>query len=74
MEQLTAVGDLYRDDVVVDEFDTESCNIPDEPSLFVAGELRVDAGEWTVVGTDGTPLLLSDSGADASDGGRDGPA
>ncbi len=64
VERLTDVVDLYREDVAVDEFSVESRGVPAGTSLFVAGELRVTDGEWTVAGTNGTPLLLSDEGVD----------
>ena len=65
MAQLTDHVELYRADVAVDEFNVESRGVTAGASLFVAGELRVDAGEWTIVGTDTTPLLLSDEGPDS---------
>lgn len=64
MELLTDIINLYREDVTVDEFNVESRGVPTGTSLFVAGQLRVEAGERQVVGTNTTPLLLSDNGAD----------
>jgi hypothetical protein len=64
MDRLVDVVDLYRDDVVTDEFGVESRGIAAGQQLFVYGELRADDGEYTVTGTDETPLLLSDTGRD----------
>jgi hypothetical protein len=38
--------------------------VPEGRELFVHGELRVVDGQRTIVGTDETPLLLSDQGRD----------
>lgn len=62
MDRLTDVVDLYRDDVAAEEFGVESRGITAGQELFVYGELRRRDGEFTIVGTDGTPLLVSDSG------------
>lgn len=62
MDRLTDVVDLYRDDVAADEFGLASRGIAAGQQLFVHGELRTRDGEFTVVGTDETPLLVSDTG------------
>ena len=62
MDRLTDVVDLYRDDVAADEFNVESRAITAGQRLFVHGEVRVKNGEHTIVGTDETPLLVSETG------------
>lgn len=64
VDRLTDVVDLYRDDVHTDEYHVETRGVPEGAELFVRGELRTDGGRATVVGTDETPLLLSDCGPD----------
>jgi len=64
VDRLTDVVDLYRDDVHTDEYHVEARAVPEGEELFVRGELRADGGRPTVVGTDETPLLLSDRGRD----------
>ncbi|MEF8783967.1 MAG: hypothetical protein V5A39_05160 [Haloarculaceae archaeon] len=61
MDRLTDIVDLYRDDVATEEFNVESRGITAGEQLFVHGELRVRDGEYTIVGTDQTPLLVSDT-------------
>ena len=60
--QLIGVVDLYRDDVATDEFNIEARGIAAGQELFVHGELRVRNGEYTIVGTERTPLIISDTG------------
>lgn len=62
IDRLTDVVDLYRDDVATDEFGVESRGITAGQQLFVHGKLRVTEGEYSIVGTDETPLLVSDTG------------
>jgi hypothetical protein len=62
MDRLTDIVNLYRDDVAADEFHIESRGITNGQDLFVCGELRVQAGDVCVIGTDETPLLISDGG------------
>jgi hypothetical protein len=62
MDRLTDIVNLYRDDVAADEFHLESRGITDGQELFVCGELRVQAGDVSIIGTDETPLLISDDG------------
>lgn len=62
MDRLTDIVDLYRDDVKIEEFNVDSRGITAGQQLFVHGELRVRDGEYSVVGTDETPLLISDAG------------
>lgn len=62
MDRLTDVVDLYRDDVAAEEFGVESRAITAGQELLVHGELRRRDGEFTIVGTDETPLLVSDGG------------
>lgn len=47
---------------MTDQFNVESRGIRAGQQLFVCGELRVTDGEYTVVGTSETPLLVSDNG------------
>jgi len=63
-DRLATVLNFYRDDVDADEFHVEARAVPAGTKLFVRGELRVEGGRATVVGTDETPLLLSDQGRD----------
>ncbi len=62
MDRLTDIVDLYRDDVETEEFNVESRGITAGQQLFVHGELRRRDGEYRIVGTDQTPLLISDTG------------
>jgi hypothetical protein len=62
MDRLTDIVDLYRDDVETEEFNVESRGITAGQQLFVHGELRRTDGEYRIVGTDQTPLLVSDTG------------
>jgi len=62
MDRLTDIVDLYRDDVETEEFNVESRGITAGQQLFVHGELRREDGEYRIVGTDQTPLLISDTG------------
>lgn len=63
-EELAEVVDLYREDVHTDGFAIDARGVADGRPLFVSGEIRVEDGRPTVVGTDETPLLLSDAGSD----------
>lgn len=60
--RLLDVVELYRDDVVTDDFRIDARGIPAGARLFVRGEVRVDEGDPTVTGTDATPLVISDRG------------
>jgi len=62
MNRLTDIVDLYRDDVATDEFNVESRGIRAGQQLFICGELRATNGEYAIVGTGETPLLVSDQG------------
>jgi hypothetical protein len=62
MDRLTDIVDLYQDDVAADEFHIESRGITNGQDLFVCGELRVQTGDFSIIGTDETPLLISDDG------------
>jgi len=62
MDRLTDIVDLYRNDVAADEFHLESRGITNGQDLFACGELRVQAGDFSIIGTDKTPLLISDNG------------
>lgn len=64
MDRLRDIIDLYRDDVDTDEFGVGAQGIQAGQQLFVHGELRINGGSPTVVGTDKTPLLVSDGGQD----------
>jgi len=61
-EGLAEVVNLYREDVHTDGFAVDARGIPAGQRLFVSGEIRVADGRPTVVGTNETPLLLSDAG------------
>ena len=62
MTRLADVVDLHRHDVDTDEFNIEGRGIAAGQELFVHGELQVRNGEYTIVGTDTTPLIISDTG------------
>lgn len=62
VDRLTDVVELYRDDVHTDEFFVDARGIPAGQELFVHGELTMRDGRPTVVGTDETPLFVSDRG------------
>ena len=62
MDRLTDIVELYREDVETEEFNVESRGITAGQHLFVHGELRRRDGEYRIVGTDQTPLLVSDTG------------
>jgi hypothetical protein len=62
VDRLLDTVDLYRSDVQTDEFGIGARGIPAGQRLFVHGELRVENGTPTIVGTDETPLLISDEG------------
>jgi hypothetical protein len=62
IDRLTDIVDLYRDDVAADEFHIESRGITAGQDLFICGELCVQAGESSIIGTGKTPLLISDDG------------
>jgi hypothetical protein len=62
MDRLKDVVALYRDDVATEEFNVESRGITAGQQLFVHGELRRGDGENRIVGTEQTPLLVSDTG------------
>lgn len=62
IDRLTDIVDLSRDDVAAEEFSLSARGITAGTELFVHGELRRRDGEYVIVGTDSTPLLLSDTG------------
>jgi len=62
MTRLADVIDLHRNDVDTDEFNIEGRGITTGQELFVHGQLHVRNGEYTIVGTDKTPLIISDTG------------
>jgi hypothetical protein len=62
MDRLTDIVDLSRDDVAADEFNLEARGIRAGQQLFVHGELRESDGGYRIVGTDRTPLIVSDTG------------
>jgi hypothetical protein len=62
MDRLTDIVDLYREDVAADEFHLDSRGITNGQNLSVCGEPRVQAGEFSVIGTDETPHLIPDDG------------
>ncbi|MFC7058930.1 GIDE domain-containing protein [Halovenus salina] len=64
VDTLTDVVDLYRDDIHMDEFFIDARGVPVGKSLFVHGEVRMQDGRPTVIGTDETPLFISDRGKD----------
>ena len=52
MDRLTDIVDLYREDVAADEFHLDTRGITNGQNLSVCGEPRVQAGEFSVIGTD----------------------
>jgi hypothetical protein len=62
MDRLTDIVDLYREDVAADEFHLDTRGITNGQNLSVCGEPRVQAGEFSVIGTDETPHLIPDDG------------
>lgn len=62
LTRLVDVVDQYRDDVDTDEFNIAGRGITAGKELFVHGELQVRNGEYRIVGTDKTPLIISDTG------------
>lgn len=60
VDTLTDIVELYRDDVHTDEFFVDARGVPAGESLFVHGEIQMRDGRPTVVGTDETPLFISD--------------
>jgi hypothetical protein len=62
IDRLTDIVDLSRDDVAAEEFSLSARGITAGTELFVQGELHRRDGEQVIVGTDATPLLLSDTG------------
>jgi hypothetical protein len=62
LTRLVDIVDQYPDDLDTDEFNIEARGITAGEELFVHGELQVRNGEYTIVGTDTTPLIVSDTG------------
>ncbi|SDJ77244.1 hypothetical protein SAMN05216226_1095 [Halovenus aranensis] len=62
VDKLTDVVELYRDDVHTDEFFVDARGIPAGQELFVHGNVKLRNGRPAVVGTDDTPLVVSDRG------------
>jgi hypothetical protein len=62
VDRLTDIVDLSGDDVAAEEFSLSARGITAGTELFVHGELRRRDGKHVIVGTDATPLLVSDTG------------
>ena len=62
LTRLADVVDLHRHDMDTDEFNIEGRGITAGEELFVHGEVQVRNGGYRIVGTDRTPLIISDTG------------
>lgn len=60
--QLRDVVNLHTDDTSADAYGIEARGITAGQQLFILGEVRERDDEYTVTGTDQTPLLISDTG------------
>ena len=62
LTRLADIVEQYRDDVDADRFNIEGRGITAGEELFVHGEVQVRNGGYRIVGTDRTPLIISDTG------------
>jgi hypothetical protein len=60
--ELTDILEVKIHDNRTDEFVVEGRGIPADGQLFVSGTVRMNDGRPTIVGTEGVPLLISDTG------------
>lgn len=62
VDRLTDVVTVTEDDAPIEEFSIEARGITAGQRIFLHGELRENDGEYTVVGSGDTPLLVADTG------------
>ncbi|MFB6297604.1 MAG: hypothetical protein ABEH56_03700 [Salinirussus sp.] len=62
IDRLTDVVSVTEDDAPIEEFNIEARGITAGQRIFLHGEIREDDGEYTLVGTGETPLLVADTG------------
>ena len=62
INRLRNVINLYASDADTEEFNIEARGITADQHLFISGKLQENNGEYTLIGTDRTPLLMSDTG------------